>query len=634
MNTNAANTGFGYGSPNGCVVWDTAERTELQKALDRIERVSQVYSRYSSVITLRPVECMVVAQSSVPVFSTSKVIVFGANHLTDITDPKNAMALKGLTLHEVCHILFTPRNATTYRRIIAKEKLDKVFHIAEDARIETLLIGRFGTNITAWLNASVFRHLLSPGLDLSAQFVIVAGRTYLPLQIRQALRDVFALPEHADEIEMLLNEYRLMVFSNDDVVMRALEILRRLNELLGDLIDKSGTKGIPSPNGHEKRSNDEIESSTSRPLSIKEQEQAQKSASRQTPQNTNGTNQQAPNKPIDLPIDPTHKQGKGNEQGCLPMPSSSGGKTGNDKPENQNQENANGAGKEKAELTPALEKEISDLWEKDLSKVRNEVQKDIKAFRADLDLNDTNAKTPSKARYSNRTIDHKTLSAGRQFGIQLERIKSDLEPGWKYRQDEGKINANRYLTENDPERVFDEWQDGQEEATDIEAVILLDNSGSMSDNDKALKAYKSMFAIKMGLQAINAGCQVITYNEHAEMLYEPGDQVKGEIRDAGTGGGTDPKDALLYAQSVFANSKRRVKVLFTITDGEWGNSEQCDEIISVLSASGVLTAIAIIGNETNNRHESLISANIKNPTDLIGLAKSIVQFAIANALVK
>ena len=48
----------------------------------------------------------------------------------------------------------------------------------------------------------------------------------------------------------------------------------------------------------------------------------------------------------------------------------------------------------------------------------------------------------------------------------------------------------------------------------------------------------------------------------------------------------------------------------------------------------MITAIAIIGDETDDRHEHLISANIKSPTHLTGLAKSIVQFAIANALVK
>lgn len=614
------------------VQWNTRQRTELQEAQERLERVSQVFSRYASVITLRKVECMVVPSSATPVFSTSKVIVFGANHLTDITDPKNAMALKGLTLHEICHILFTPRNATTFRRIVSKEKLEQVFHIAEDSRIETLLIGRFGVGITAWLNATMFRHLLTPKLDLSNQFPQVAGRKYLPLSVRQSLRDVYCEPEHADEIESLLDEYRLMVFSSDDVVLRALDILRRLKELLKLPTERSrGGNGIPSPNGHHNRPGDELEASTSRPLSQKEQEQAQKAATRRNDPNTNGTQQTAPNSPINLPNpNPT-------ETGCMPTPiGSQPGDSGdsNDPNDNGNDQNSKGSGKsDPITLTPALEQEINDLWDKDLSKVKQEVSKDIRNFRTNLDLDDTYTKKPSKARYADKKIDYKTLSAGKQFGVELERIRTDLEPGWLLRQEAGKINANRYLTENDLESVFDEWQDGREEATDIEAVILLDNSGSMSGNN-AIRAYKSMFAIKMGLQAIGANCSVIVYNNRAEMLYEADDLVKSSIRDAGADGGTDPTEALMYSQSVFANSKRAVKLLFTITDGEWGNAETADEIIARLGTSGVITSIAIIGDETSNTHNSTISAQISNPKDLVGLAKSIVKLSIQHALIK
>jgi hypothetical protein len=540
------------------------------------------------------------------------------------------MALKGLTLHEICHILFTPRNATTFRRIVAKEKLEQVFHIAEDSRVETLLIGRFGMTITAWLNATMFRHLLTPELDLSLQFPQVAGRKYLPLQLRQSLRDVYCEPQHADEIESLLDEYRLMVFTTDDVVMRALEILRRLNDLLKLPISK-GNGTIPSPNGHHNRPGEELEPSSSRPLSPKEQEQAKNAATRQIKPNSNGTKQTAPNKPIEP------SSSNPNENGCHPTPTRNPGTKENTQGENDpNNSDNNTQGyslDDPSKLTPALEQEINDLWGKELNKVKHEVSKDIKNFRNNPDLDDTRTAKPRPASYTSKTIDYKTLSAGKQFGVELERIKSELEPGWLLRQEAGKINANRYLTENDLEKVFDEWQDGREDATDIEAVILLDNSGSMSGAN-AVRAYKSMFAIKMGLQAIGANCSVIVYNNRAEMLYEADDLVKSTIRDAGADGGTDPLEALMYSQSVFANSQRKVKLLFSITDGEWGNTEQADEIISRLSVSGVITSIAIIGNDTDNTHNSTISAWINNPNDLIGLAKSIVKLSIQEALTK
>lgn len=638
------------------VKWTIHARTEQQKALDRIERVSQVFSKYASVITLRSVNCLVVPFGVAPVVATSRTIVYSANHLTDITDPKKAMALKGLTLHEICHILFSARNGSSFKRIINKENLTEAYSIAEDSRIETLLIGRFGTNITAWLNASVFRHLLTPDLDLSTQFPVVAGRKYLPVAVRQALQDVYAQPQHIDEIQALLDEYRVMVWNDDQTILRALDILRRLQELLGEMKTGTGCGKIPTPNGHETRPSDELEPSASRPLPIKDQEHAKNGATKRNETNTKGTNQSAPPKPGDqpepepqnqtgckfpMPTSPTptpeQEQGQGQKQGQTPNSQKSNKKDQDKGDPDPNKDDTNGASKHDPKyLDPMLKDTILDQWQKDLEKVKTEITKDIRDFKNDLSLQDIKVDRPKRARYTTRQVDTRTLAAGKQFGIELERIRTDLEPNWRTRLDSGKINASRYLTEKDIETTFDEWYDGQDEATDLEAVILLDNSGSMSGS-KAVSAYKSMFAIKQGLQAIGANCSVITYNTYAEMLYEPQDRVKSELRDAGADGGTDPVEALLYSQSVFANSRRNVKILFTITDGEWGiESDNADQIISTLGSSGVITALALIGNDLDPKtsHESMISAHIQHPDHLIGLAKSIVKMAIAKHLTK
>jgi hypothetical protein len=643
------------------VQWSLHDRSAEQKALDRIERVSQVFSKYASVVTLRNVSCLVVPYGVSPVFATSRVIVYSANHLADITDPKNAMALKGLTLHEICHILFSARNGTSFKRIITKENLNEAYSIAEDSRIETLLIGRFGTNITAWLNASVFRHLLTPGLNLAVQFPVVAGRKYLPLAVRQELRNVFALPDYADEIESLLDEYRLMVWNDDQVFLRGLEVLRRLQEILNLLKDETGCSNIPTPNGHENRPIDELEPSFSRPLSTREQEQAQTNATKRKDTNEKGTNQKPPATPVEqqqppqqppicnFPMPPTNPgknptptptgesqdKEKGNEQG-QDKGNDKGDSNGGDNSTPSEQE-TNGADKSKppVEMNAALENAINDQWKLDLEKVKTEINKDIRDFKNDLSLQDIKVETPKKSNFTNKQVDLRTLSAGKQFGVELERIRTELEPNWRTRLDSGKINANRYLTEKDLDTTFDEWYSGQDEATDIEAVILLDNSGSMGGN-KAISAYKSMFAIKQGLQAIGASCSVLTFNSVTSMLYEPHETAKGQVKDAGAGGGTDPLEALLYSQSVFAKTNRNVKILFVITDGEWSDNENCEQVISTLGSSGVITSLALIGNDFNGttNHECLISSHIQHPDQLIGLAKSIVKVAIAKSLTK
>jgi hypothetical protein len=85
-----------------------------------------------------------------------------------------------------------------------------------------------------------------------------------------------------------------------------------------------------------------------------------------------------------------------------------------------------------------------------------------------------------------------------------------------------------------------------------------------------------------------------------------------------------------------SNSRRNVKLLFTITDGDWQDTENADQVISTLGSSGVITALALIGNEVSPKttHENLISSHISHPDHLIGLAKSIVKMAIAKSLTK
>lgn len=645
------------------VVWRTHYKTQQDKNRDRLERMAQVAERYASVITLRKIECQIIKQSDTLAVSTSNAIMFSSSHIGDLTDPREVMAIKGHTLHEICHILFSPRSATSFRRKINQERLFAAYSVAEDSRIETLLVGRFGTQITAWLNASVFRHLLKKGLDLAVQYPVVAGRKYLPIQVRQQIRDLYFDQANAQRIHDLIDEYRFMVFDTDETVLRALDILQELAAILPDEIE--------TPAGHEHRSEREHETSTSRPLPYSDQRGASERAKKRNETNDKGTDvapppeQPEPTEPTEpdnnndgmggcewfVPKGDNDEQGTDGTDGSGTDENGTGGTSSGDsntdgsqgnpeptcngcnKPESEHHKGeTKKAGHTKAALTPALENAISEQAKQDLAKVSTEVAKDIRAITADLELDTTDEKTPKKLRGDLRTVDPKTLAAGRQFALELERIRAECEPNWQRLTPDGKINAGRYLRDCELDEAFDRWQDGNQEATEIEAVILLDNSGSM-EGANAVNAYKSMFAIKLGLQGIQAPCSVIAYNSDHGLLYAPDELVKSQIKDAGAGGGTEPLRAIKYAQRVFAESKRAVKVLFVITDGEWHDSEMCDEHLSKLTNSGVITALALLGSQAGgSTHNCQITSSINNASDLTGLAKAIVKVAIQKQL--
>jgi hypothetical protein len=79
---------------------------------------------------------------------------------------------------------------------------------------------------------------------------------------------------------------------------------------------------------------------------------------------------------------------------------------------------------------------------------------------------------------------------------------------------------------DDLDTIFDQWSEGQDDATEIECVILLDNSGSMSGS-KETSAYRAMYAIKRALDRINANTTVITFNTATNVLYRADEKATG-----------------------------------------------------------------------------------------------------------
>jgi hypothetical protein len=146
-------------------------------------------------------------------------------------------------------------------------------------------------------------------------------------------------------------------------------------------------------------------------------------------------------------------------------------------------------------------------------------------------------------------------------------------------------------------------------------------------------AYESMWALKRALDRINASCTVITYSNEARLLYDAEEKATSTVKNAGTGGGTSPLKAIRYSTKVLANSSRAVKLLFTITDGEWSDAEECDKLIRKLRDGGVLTALAYIGGSwdgesaSNKHHGCEVFSHTRSSADLFSLGRQLVKVA-------
>jgi hypothetical protein len=206
------------------------------------------------------------------------------------------------------------------------------------------------------------------------------------------------------------------------------------------------------------------------------------------------------------------------------------------------------------------------------------------------------------------------ITYARKFALELERLVRDSDPKWHKDMPSGRLNISRTMTPdiNAIGRVFDKWDTGSEN-TDIEAVILLDNSGSMSYymNEVCEKAW----IIKRGIESIDGKVTIYNFHDFTERLYDSDEKAKPRsYRAISPRGWTNPSFGLLEAERILNNTKKPIKMLFIVTDGEWENADVCDSIITRLNDSGAITSVVYMGDykhlqdKINYAHQSENSA--------------------------
>jgi hypothetical protein len=92
---------------------------------------------------------------------------------------------------------------------------------------------------------------------------------------------------------------------------------------------------------------------------------------------------------------------------------------------------------------------------------------------------------------------------------------------------------------------------------------------------------------------------------------------------------------------VLANSERAIKLLISITDGEWGTTPEIDSTVMRLRNAGVLTSLAFISDPkylkdgatiSINNHGHEVAVNITDARDLFSLARRLVKLGSARNL--
>lgn len=595
--------------------WSTQVTNDatLHKDYERLLRMTQVFGKFASTLTLRNIKVHLhndrYAGIDAPAWSDSESITFNRLKIAKLDDPKVITSLKGLSLHEIAHILLTPRDGTVIVKKVRSEKLWQAFNALEDMRIEMFMSTRF-SNVSEWLTATILHFLLDNPKQMEVQFPLVYGRKYLPAKLRTMVRDAYQNPNDIAELEQLIDRYIVLNMSDPAKYNEAFDIIKRYDELIGNLNKDQGYNegwgGVKDANGHTHGGRKNAEW---KPTNGKSMNKAQQQS-------------------ISIRVNTSN----GSDYGKSDEPSDSDAS----QPSTENGNGASAGDSGRSKVTADLQEMLQDIYD---SK-QHEIDDTIKQFNGDAVLSAHGVATPNKPEWvRNEPVAFSTVAASRSFGGELEQLRADHDPAWDRRVETGRLNVGRYVTGCEVDEAFDQWDMGREDAVDIEAVILLDVSGSM--HWCINNAYQSMWAIKRALDKVNASTTVVTFSDTTELLYSSNERASILMKYAGTGGGTEARGAIKYAHSVMANSKRSIKLVITITDGEWYDDGQSDNMLRQLRKAGVLTALAYVVNPewisdgqvlTVNSHGCEVATNITDSRDLFTLARKLVKVGVGRNL--
>lgn len=648
----------------------------------RKERLAQVVSKFASTLLSRQVNVSVETKqsyynnnngNSIPsteAWSDAENIWFNGDLLGQLTDLDTALAVRGLSLHEIAHILLTPRAGSNLVKWVRNNGYEQVFNLLEDQRVELLLSAKY-SNVKHWFTAAITKYLLSKPNEVPMAHLMIHGRTYLPAELRSAVRQVFQYPGINSELENIIDQYCLLNLADSSQIPLAMKLIEQLAKLLGMRSEQKPNDGsVPGqggtgdgdedsdptkPNGNvwntvPNHSHGSIMKSSerSKPANKATQQQLIERVLRQRNQQTQQSNGGEEGEEYDKPNSESGDKPRGNDSGK--------GKDTDAKNDAETNGDNKTPGNEAGAGNPEAVNDVNDIAKKILNNTKQILNQDlsnmVSQFNGEVDLISGKQSKPLRSsRELHLPVEPKVINQVKSFVNQLQLIKSEHDPGWLRKVNTGKLNVYRYMTGSEPDEVFDLWDDGREDVLDIEAVILLDNSGSMGWTIDS--AHDSMWAIKRSLDKVGAATTVLTFADDARLLYDSSERAKVNKKYVGTAGGTEPRQAINYAKYIFANSERAIKILIVITDGEWYRSDEQDNTIAQMRRAGVITALGYIDYQNRysdadtvaarrasgiktkiNGHGAEIVVPLQDGAGLLTLAKALVKAGVKRNLAK
>ena len=617
----------------------TAERRQnIEEKVTELSAYSAAYTTADRILTQLPtIEVVFQPEASVPApaFTDGETVVFNMEHLVlegDIQDFNNAISIHGLNFHEVSHLLWSPRAGSDLIKFVVREGLTTIWNLAEDARIEALLIAKY-PSLAKYLTAAV----ITQGLDSknpTVEYLMLAARDYLPLELRQSYKQLLVNLnglEWTNKVESLLQEYSTLDMRD---YTRPKEVLLELRNLLNE---KSMDWSRQTPSG----SGESLESGTPKTLKTDTNAELIKRM------NCKGHH--------------TMTRGRtksGKEQGAALGSLQRNFEVGADEHDradiqDSGQDSGQGAGDSGQEGG-----DVSGNQSGDTNRIKDDILKDLNndsRLRQEMKSHQNAVRqitrkmqTLNKATFTNQFVTPDMRLAATKMADELTRSELEADPHWVTQQATGKLNVSRamHLGIHELDSAFDRWAAG-DLSIEVEVSVLIDCSGSMGGREIML-ANESAWIIKRAVERINGKCAVYSFSTESKQVYATNEKASNsEYRFVKATNSTNPLGALRQTMYQMEDSKATIKLVVILSDGawDWSSTKDSENIIRTMSSEGVTVATVHLGGryytngvsqaqllkqlEENYRHHADVFWAIDKANELPKIVKSMLVSSMA-----
>lgn len=550
-------------------------------------------------------------------------------------DRDSMLWLSGMNYHELAHCLFTPRMDSRMVKKIRDSRTFQAFNALEDQSAESKFV-RLYTPSRHYFTAVIAR-LMSGRQDLVAtNYPLIAGRKFLPKELRALFRDNYSLPHQIPDLERIVSAYCDCVYPSDETMMVKLcadyqDLLNELRQQMQSDLDETSHHGDGS--GGEGDQDNGLHQGQPMPESEQREivatpqfgEDLDDSDSGSDGEDGEGDGEQEGSGGSEEGQDGDGQPvaGAGSEEG------EEGAQKGGEPPDEDGLPGGDGAGvytgvskKWQPGVLDDLLEQLHQNAEDALSDELDSRAKSIKSSERDYTVD------ASQCQFEERPPDTEHVTAAQGVEKEFRRLRQKYKPGWHTRRETGKLDPNQIGNiKRGRTDVFRRFQPGVNNALDVEVVLLLDQSGSMYQHTR--ESSQALWILHRSMKNIGAEITALGYSDYnnCKVLLQRGVQTPRHIRDYYSGGSTHVMPALSEAQRIFRVSHKALKLCVVVTDGMFSDSDQARKTLTSMTEPVAIVGINHDVSRTwdPNKIKSLIvSRTISHPVDLVPFTKNLV----------